>query len=167
MSFHTSDCVPVINDPKKLSKVMKGLLYSVVYSNDVHFNPLFDLCLSGNAASTPRFPSRHLHSHLWPLNSVTAVWGSCFIPWLSGEIQKNGYFIWLLPCKKSLKLRYRFDFSKKSFYMYIILHEGMSRIIFLQCGCSHYYAILWLCKRIHCVKIGLHFCIIQSAFFVW
>lgn len=41
----------------------------------------------------------------------------------------------------------------------------MSRIIFLQCGCSHYYAILWLCKRIHCVKIGLHFCIIQSAFF--
>lgn len=44
----------------------------------------------------------------------------------------------------------------------------MSRIIFLQCGCSHYYAILWLCKRIHCVKIGLHFCIIQSAFFfVW
>lgn len=45
------------------------------------------LYLSGTAASAP-----HLHNQLTPplppLNSVTAVWGSHFIPWLSGEIRK-------------------------------------------------------------------------------
>lgn len=79
--------------PDRKWKMIYGVLYCVVYSNDVHFNLLCDFfffffCLSGNAASTPQFSSRHLHSHLWPLNSVTAVWGSHFIPWLSGEIRQ-------------------------------------------------------------------------------
>lgn len=43
-----------------------GVLYCVVYSNDVHFNPLFDFCLSGNAAS-----SLHLFKSTPPLPPLT------------------------------------------------------------------------------------------------
>lgn len=82
------------------------------------------LFLSGTAASTP-----HLHKSINPSTPTLDHWtllllfeAHILFPDFLGKFA-NGYFIWLLPCKISLKLRYRFDFSKKKEVFICILYS--------------------------------------------
>lgn len=132
-NYHNADStwwVPAgLNKPKtplaleNWHTVICGVVYYIVNSKDVHFNLL---CVF---VWVELLPAPHLHNQLTPpLPPLTTELCYCCLRLTFYSLTfwgkfANGFFIWLLPCKISLKLRYRFDFSKKkSFYMYIILH---------------------------------------------
>lgn len=102
-------------------KMVYGVLYCVVYSND-HFNPVWflfewkwflDPSFFKATPPLPPLTTELCYCCLRLTFYSLTFWGNSI----------NGYFIWLLPCKKSLNLRYRFDFSKKKKVFICILYS--------------------------------------------